>query len=378
MQQEAPEEVKKLFRELGIELNEVQQGKVYTREQAHAVFSKILACKHPLIDHQWVALFSSIQTRGAKPDEVKGFLDAAAEFDSCIKLKNVDKPKLSDKPLYAICGSGKDTWKTFNISTAAAFVAASLGVKVLKPGSSSVSSVSGNLDVISALQLDAYNDPEILKKALNKTGIAVASFHDLAPKYAERYDGAFASFHPLSYVLPVAAIPYHLDGISYGIADSRVEMARDIISDTTGIKNIVVASSKNSKNQITDEFSPFGEGSAAILLNGKTHMHRKNAPCQDSDIEAIAHGSSHEDNANKIVEALTSKRDNPKTKAVCAAAATILHSATGKKISECYLDAIKAVETGKAYKKMLDYREFCKSERRTSVGIADTHAEVER
>ena len=369
-------EISDTFRSLGTTLNEVQQGQILTEKSACFALSQILGCDDPMIDHEWVALFSAIQTRGASKDEIKGFMRAAASFDDNIVLRNDQKPNLGAQPLYAICGSGKDTWKTFNISTAASFIAASCGVKVLKPGSSSVSSVSGNLDVIGQLKMCAFDDENDLKEALEKTGIAVASFHNLVPRYAERYDGRFASFHPLSYVMPVAAIPYKIDGISYGIADSNVELGRDVISEVTGIKKIVVASSKNSRNQITDEFCPFGTRRAATLVDGHKKLFEASEKGTFEQRQAIQHGDTHEDNAQKIVESLPSKRDNPTTKTACYAAATILHEATGKNLRECYLDAVNAVESGQAYKKMLEYRDFCKDKKRESVGIKTEEHEL--
>jgi anthranilate phosphoribosyltransferase len=93
---------------------------------------------------------------------------AAAEVlrEQMIRLVPVNGPVLDT------CGTGGDDSGTFNISTAAALVAAGAGIPVVKHGNRAVSSRSGSADVLRELGVNIESGPEWAQRCLDRAGFA--------------------------------------------------------------------------------------------------------------------------------------------------------------------------------------------------------------
>jgi anthranilate phosphoribosyltransferase len=110
------------------------------------------------------ALLAALATKGESVDEIAG---AAAAMRRRALAVTHRRPDAVDT-----CGTGGDGKGTFNISTAAAIVAAAAGVAVAKHGNRSVSSRSGSADLLEALGVEVQQTPERAAEALNEIGIA--------------------------------------------------------------------------------------------------------------------------------------------------------------------------------------------------------------
>jgi anthranilate phosphoribosyltransferase len=101
--------------------------------------------------------------------------------EHCLRIQ----PKINGR-LVDTCGTGGDQLKTFNVSTAAAFVVAGAGVAIAKHGNRCVTSKSGSADVLEALGVNLNVPPEAVKMAIQQVGIGflfAPAFHP-AMKYA--------------------------------------------------------------------------------------------------------------------------------------------------------------------------------------------------
>ncbi|MFT3786173.1 MAG: anthranilate phosphoribosyltransferase [Tepidisphaeraceae bacterium] len=114
-----------------------------TRDEARAAFERIMSGEAD--PAQMAALLMGLNCKGTPTvDEIVG----AA---SVMRERSIRVPTPDGELVLDTCGTGGDVKHTFNISTAAALVVASCGVKVVKHGNRSASSQSGSADVLEAL-----------------------------------------------------------------------------------------------------------------------------------------------------------------------------------------------------------------------------------
>jgi len=126
---------------------------------------------------QFGAFVTALRLKGETVDEIVGLART-------MRAKAV--PVTIAEPLVDTCGTGGDGSHTFNISTAAAFVAAGAGLKVAKHGNRAMSSQCGSADVLEALGVKIDLNAEKVQRCLQEVGIGfmfAPSFHP-AMKFA--------------------------------------------------------------------------------------------------------------------------------------------------------------------------------------------------
>ncbi|MFN0278460.1 MAG: anthranilate phosphoribosyltransferase [Pyrinomonadaceae bacterium] len=119
---------------------------------------------------QIAAALAALTTKGETFEELAGM--ASVVRSMAVKIK-------SQKKSIDIAGTGSSSAKTFNISTAAAFVAAGAGLTVAKQCNRAVTSKSGSADVLSELGIKAAIEPGTAQASLS--GVGLGFF--LAPKF---------------------------------------------------------------------------------------------------------------------------------------------------------------------------------------------------
>jgi anthranilate phosphoribosyltransferase len=108
------------------------------------------------------AFLTALRLKGETVQEIAGFATVMREKSLKVQV---------DGPLVDSVGTGGDGNNTFNISTAAAFVAAGAGLKVAKHGGRAASGSCGSADVLEALGVKIDLPPEGVERCISETGI---------------------------------------------------------------------------------------------------------------------------------------------------------------------------------------------------------------
>jgi anthranilate phosphoribosyltransferase len=109
------------------------------------------------------ALLVGLTMKGERPSEIAGLAQTMRANAVQLSKRYTD--------VFDTCGTGGDRAGTFNISSAAALVVASAGVRVAKHGNRSVSSQCGSADVYEALGVNMAATPAAVEASLDQTGI---------------------------------------------------------------------------------------------------------------------------------------------------------------------------------------------------------------
>jgi anthranilate phosphoribosyltransferase len=128
---------------------------------------------------QIAAFLTALRMKGETVEEIIAFAEIMKECSHQIR------PRIKGR-LVDTCGTGGDKIKTFNISTAAAFVVAGAGVAIAKHGNRSVTSQSGSADALERLGFNLNMTPDAVQNSIEQVGIGfmfAPAFHP-AMKYA--------------------------------------------------------------------------------------------------------------------------------------------------------------------------------------------------
>jgi len=137
-------------------------GQALTRAEARGVMEEIMS--GAATPAQIAAYITALRLRGETAEIIAGSVEAMRA-----RVTPVDA---GGGVVVDVVGTGGDGRHTFNISTAAAFVAAGAGAKVAKHGNRNVSSKCGSADVLTALGVNIEQTPAQMGRCLREEGIA--------------------------------------------------------------------------------------------------------------------------------------------------------------------------------------------------------------
>lgn len=317
----------------------VTTGRILTAAEAEAVFDHFMSGEaSPL----WMAaILSGLQARGVAPSEVAGGVRALRTA-----MIPVDGGPVDD--LVDTCGTGGGTVTTFNISTAAAIVAAGAGVRLAKHGNRSFTSRSGSADVLEALGVGIELSAERMGAVLRESGLVFMFAPLLHP--AMRHVGPVRRELGVRTVMNVLGPLTNPAGVRrqvVGVSDPDLApLLAGALRELGHIRALVVYGEPG-----MDEISPIGETRVHDLHEGRVTQYalRPSTFGFSEELDESLGGGEPEENADRILAVLNgSERGAARTAVVMNAAAAIVASGQVEEFGDAVEAARRSVDEGGA------------------------------
>jgi anthranilate phosphoribosyltransferase len=159
------------LRSFGAAIQHLIDGHDLSRRRTYGLFRDVLLGEQP--DLQQGALLAALVAKGETPEEIAGAWEAIVEFDTV--PATVDAPG----PLVENSGTGMDSLKTFNVSSAAGVIAAAAGARVARHGARALTSRCGAVDILEAVGVDVDCDGSSVERSIREAGIGI--FNGMSP-----------------------------------------------------------------------------------------------------------------------------------------------------------------------------------------------------
>ena len=328
--------------------------------------ASILSEKKDLTALQMKRVMEEIMTGKADTPQIVSFLRALSKKGETVEEVAVAvrmmrhyaiKIKPDHKVVLDTCGTGGDTKGTFNISTAAAFVACAAGITVAKHGNRSISSFCGSADILEALGVDINMDKYKIERCLNVVGIAflfAQNFHP-AMKYvmsARKAIGKRTIFNILGPLSNPAGATHQL----IGVYERRWTKILALVLKDLGSKHALIVHGEDGLDEITTT----GYTYICEVKGGQAHSHKIHP--DDFGIKktklADLIGGSAGDNAAILMDILAGRRSAKRDIVVLNAGAAIYAADKASSIGEGIKLAAGAIDSGMAMEKLELLKEY--------------------
>jgi anthranilate phosphoribosyltransferase len=332
-------------------LNKLIARQNLAQTEAAALLDAILA--EDVTDARIAAALIALASKGETEEELAGF--AQTMRSRCDRVA-------SKHPVFIdTCGTGGSAAKTFNVSTAAAFVVAAAGVPVAKHGNVGVTTKAGSADVLRALGVKVDLPPERVNEIFDEIGVCFmfAPLHHAATKrvaMVRRELGVRTIFNLLGPLTNPAGAPFQVAGVSNEAACEKMARALArlgtqrawVVRGEDGLDEITL-----SGKTIVHAASP--EGVERIEITPEDFGLRR-APLED------LRGGSAEENAAIILDVLEGRRkDAARDLVLINAAAALRVAGEADDLRRAVELAAQTIETGAAPAKLQALRDFSRS-----------------
>jgi anthranilate phosphoribosyltransferase len=323
-------------------LMRLMRGENLERAEAAALLDALLDGE--ATDAQIAAALVALALKGETVEELTGMAQA---MRARARRVNCCHPSFIDT-----AGTGSSHAKTFNVSTAAAFVIAGAGLAVAKHGSRAATSRSGSADVLAALGVNVSAAPDISEACLNEAGICfmfAPLYHGATARVAgiRRELGVHTTFNLLGPLTNPAGAPRQLIGVWH--AELLEPLARTLCALGTERAWVVHGSDGLDEVTLTGQ-TLVAEASGAGVKTFEISPH--DFGLERASIEHLRGGSA-EANAQTIREILAgTRRDEARSLVVANAAAALFVGGAAPELEACARLAEQSIDGGAAQRKL--------------------------
>jgi anthranilate phosphoribosyltransferase len=322
-------------------LAQLLEGQDLTRAEAREVMNQIMS--GDATPAQMGGFLVALRLKGERADEIAGCAEAMREHVVSVRPARED--------LVDTAGTGGDGARTFNISTAAALVAAAAGAGVAKHGNRAVSSASGSADVLEALGFRLDLTPPQIERSIDELGFGFlfAQAHHPAMRHAAPVRRELATrtvFNVLGPLTNPAGARAQVVGV---YAPELVETIASVLATLRTGHAFVVHGAGG-----IDELSPAGPNLVCEVVEGDV-TRREIDPadfgvprCSSADLA----GGTPAENATVVREILEGATGPKRDAVLLNAAGAIAAVGHGADLAESYGLAAEAVDSGAAAERL--------------------------
>jgi anthranilate phosphoribosyltransferase len=324
---------------------------------------------HDLVRDEARAAMHTIMLGEATPAQIAGFLvalrakgETADEIAGCAEAMREHMLRVhpTRKDVVDIVGTGGDGANTYNISTAAALVAAAAGAGIAKHGNRAASSASGAADVLEALDFRLELPPERIEQSIDELGFGFlfAQAHHPAMKHAAPVRRELATRTVFNVLGPLTnpagaralVLGVYSPQLTRTLAEALVRLDADRAYVVHGAGGI-------------DELSPCGPNLVCEVENGLVREYELDPrdlgvePCDFSELR----GGDPESNAAALRSVLAGADGGHRSAVVLNAAGGIAAAGHAEDLREGIERAREAIDSGAAAARLDELVEFSRA-----------------
>ena len=348
------------LRSFGADVQRLIERQDLTRERTYELFREVLLGEQP--DLQQGALLAALVAKGETPEEIAGAWQAIVEFDTVAAALDSVAAARSHDPLVENSGTGMDALKTFNVSSAAAIIAAARGARIARHGARALTSRCGAVDILEAVGVDVDCDGATVERSIDVAGIGL--FNGMSPAVHPGGLGRILSQIRFGSTLNIAASlanparPTH--GVRGVYADGMLGPVGDVMMEIGYEHALVVHGYDDRREAGMDELSVLG---ASVVSELRADGRRDSYTIEPEDfgLRRAAHSEiaplgDLRDEAVRFIQVLGGRGPEACDDAACLNAAAVLYVAgQAVDLADGLAQAREAVATGAALAKLEEW-----------------------